>query len=53
MDGTIRDNICYGLGTVDKEKIHEAVEMAYAAEFINDFLPADKTQILYVIKTST
>ncbi len=37
LSGTIRDNLCYGLDnyeTISDSKIWEALEMAYAAEFV-------------------
>lgn len=38
FSGTIRDNITYGMWDVDDKRLHEAIEMANAREFI-DQLP--------------
>ncbi|MCT1403704.1 ABC transporter ATP-binding protein/permease [Paenibacillus sp. p3-SID867] len=37
MEGTIRDNIGYGVGSVTDERVKEAAEAAYATEFIDRF----------------
>ncbi len=45
MDGSIRDNICYGLGDISDEEVNYAAEMAYAADFINNFPEGYNTQV--------
>ncbi|WP_144461384.1 ABC transporter ATP-binding protein [Siminovitchia fortis] len=45
MDGSIRDNICYGLADVTEERIRMAAEMAYAADFINELPEGYETQV--------
>ncbi|WP_432805966.1 ABC transporter ATP-binding protein [Halalkalibacter oceani] len=45
MDGTIRENICYGLENVPDEQVRQAAELAYAADFIDGFPNGFETKV--------